>query len=60
MQLSIEYFFFKTTNAEPIAPPPSPGAYGINTFLILRFLIIFPFADELRAHPPDKHKLFDL
>ena len=45
-------FLFATTRAEPIEPPPSPGAYGINIFLNILLSNIFLFAREFNAHPP--------
>ena len=27
------FYFFKVYKADPIDPPPSPGAYGIKIFL---------------------------
>jgi hypothetical protein len=38
--------------ADPIAPPESPGAYGINKFFNLLIFSILPFAKEFKAHPP--------
>ena len=43
----------------PIAEPASDGAGGIQTFLKLDLVKIFPLAEFHCTHPPLKHKLFD-
>ena len=40
-------------------PPASEGSYGIKIFSNFVRSKILPFANELRAHPPVKHKFFD-
>ena len=50
------YFSFNRYKADPMHPPLSPGQYGTKIFLNFFFCANLPFANELRAHPPDNTK----
>ena len=47
---------YQRAKAAPKEPPASPAAGCIQIFSKIFSFIIFPFATQLRATPPAKHK----